>query len=266
MKLWKNGPGDGGTPVPLAAGVSTLVAGLAVDATDVYWANYWTNRVQKVAKGGGSTVEVTLEPDRTWSVDIDATNVYWTVRGAGTGMVKKARRSPAPDGGMTVTLAANQSNPSYLAVDDTGVYWVLDRLDGGASDPAVIAKVGPDGGTPVIFASGEIWQIAADGTSVYWTTGTRGRVMKAPKEGIPPDAGSPVVLATAQGTPSAIVVDATGVYWINTTSLELMRVGLSGGMPEVLVSGQSGLGGLALDATYVYFTNPVSGEVLKVAK
>jgi hypothetical protein len=69
------------------------------------------------------------------------------------------------------------------------------------------------GGTATVLASGQCsaFDIAADGTNVYWLTGCTnpgGTAMSVPRAG-----GTPVVLAT--GSPIRLAVDATSVYWID---------------------------------------------------
>ena len=68
----------------------------------------------------------------------------------------------------------------------------------------------PDGGAPTPLASGQNtpYDIAVDGTSVYWTDPGSGTVMKVPLGG-----GSPTTLASGLPGPGRIAVDGTSVYW-----------------------------------------------------
>ncbi|HET6280877.1 MAG TPA: HYR domain-containing protein, partial [Polyangia bacterium] len=103
--------------------------------------------------------------------------------------------------------------------------------------------------------------IAVDGTSVYWTNGDDGTVMKVALSG-----GAPTTLASGQNTPRGIAVDGASVYWAAGNTV--MKVALSGGAPTTLASsGQAGPSmGIAVDGTSVYWTNNAySGTVMKVA-
>ncbi len=97
-----------------------------------------------------------------------------------------------------------------------------------------------------------------DASNVYFSGVTPDAIQKTPLAG-----GPPVVLATSNGSPHAIAVDSSGVYWTQPGSVR--RVALAGGPPEVLLDVSiDQTDGIALDATTIYFTT--QDEVLKMPK
>ncbi|MHB8417808.1 MAG: hypothetical protein ACYDCL_07015 [Myxococcales bacterium] len=92
--------------------------------------------------------------------------------------------------------------------------------------------------------------LAVDSTSVYWVNTGDGTVKKVGLSG-----GTPVTLASSQGSPWGIAVDSSSVYWTDLSGGTVMKVGLSGGTPVALASSQSKPMGIAVDGTNVYWTN-----------
>ena len=75
---------------------------------------------------------------------------------------------------------------------------------------------------------------------------------------------SPVV---ATGTaPTALAVDATSVYWLETQAGRVMKAPKGGGSAAQLATGQSSPFDLALDTTYVYWSNRTGNAVMRIAK
>jgi len=78
---------------------------------------------------------------------------------------------------------------------------------------------------------------------------------------------NPTTLASNQGMPAEIAVDATNVYWTNVSTNEVMRcaIGGCGGKPTVLATGAIIAGGIAVDATSVYWaTRGSAGNIYKL--
>jgi sugar lactone lactonase YvrE len=285
-------PVCGEGPCILASGQRSP-AGIAVDATSVYWADNGAGTIVKVPSDGGTPVTIASGQDGPQFIAVDATSVYWTDNGAGTIM-------KAPLGGGVPMTLASAAGPSSLAVDTQSVYW----SDGVAG---TIMKMPLDGGTPVTLASGGLTPagIAVDAANVYWSDNMAESIAEVPLDG-----GTSVTLASGPNTfaESAVVVEAQLLYWTGLHSLiavyvtggttgmldpisyystpaliaadstgvyytekdadfneVIVKVSLDGTDPVMLVQ-EGGLAAIALDATSVYWTDAMNGTVMRVSK
>lgn len=110
--------------------------------------------------------------------------------------------------------------------------------------------------------------IAVHKQRVYWTARTSTTEATGAVFRISTGGGAVQTIATGRTNPSALAVDASGVYWTNRTPTggAVMRASLSGGDPATIATDQAGPYGIALDALTVYWTNADGGHVMKVAK
>jgi hypothetical protein len=111
---------DGGSPTILASyPVANAPNQVAVDSTNVYWANS-SGTVMKIPKAGGCPVTLASgQGNAPWGLAVDGTNVYWTDEGYTSGTVMTV-----PIAGGCVTGLAAGNNLLGIAVDSTNVYWV----------------------------------------------------------------------------------------------------------------------------------------------
>ena len=210
---------------PLAPSVYTNASGfmgnpgpIAVDATSVYFTdiNGGSTYIMK-APSQTSGSAVTLSPGTTemFGCATDSSYVYFTNFGGGT--VQRV----SVNGGTPTTIASGQNLPFWIAVDGTNAYW---STHGGTI--AMVDKAGMN--APKNLASGQATSgyLAIDKSYVYWTNyqcasdgGTCPSVMKVPIAG-----GTPITLASSHTGPQGIAVDATSVYWFDTTAGTIMKV------------------------------------------
>jgi hypothetical protein len=275
-------PRGGGALLTLASSQFS-VGSIAVDGTSVYWSTETT--IMKTPIGGG--VESTLASDQVggpFAIAVDATNVYW---GAHGGTWSTARIDSGTPVNRTV-LISGESQIRAMAVDSTNLYWTSDAVKmmplGGGPARLVpgVNQYGPYGplavnGTDVVWVDqssalvdhrlgassltlathtfgGDV--IAVDATHAYYIDDTAypAAIMKVSLDG-----GLPVAVVSGSVQRTALVVDATSIYWTGFKAADaglfnLMKTPLDGG-PDVLVDPLvSGFGALALDATNLYWT------------
>jgi hypothetical protein len=209
---------DGGGFGYLATGIQNGET-IAVDDASVYFSGTNPNGddlIGRVAKGAGTVLDAatdaptgyqTISPVGNippYSLAIDDQAVYWSVLGdptvydAGTGLVQSAPKTGVGDGGQPVTVATNETKPTYLAADATNLYWLALGVNT-AADPAndnpifansylaTCPKTGCPKSGPQILVRDISWSgfIALDATAIYYTfqgnSVTEGGLMKVAK-------------------------------------------------------------------------------------
>ena len=214
-------PIGGGAPKTLASGLCGPHS-IAIDGSNVYFADGGDGLVAKVAKTGGSPVVIANSQPLVGSVAVDATSVYWT------------------------------------ATDTQGLHGSLLRapIAGGAS--TVVASGWP----PLLEGSGcgdSVQSLATDGVRVYWAAGASdisANVLSAPI------GGGSVVTLVARGDPGSnapgtLAIDASYVYWSDGQAFH--KTPLGGGASSEVAVFDEGIAaepqGFALDDKNLYWTD-----------
>jgi hypothetical protein len=205
-------PVHGAVPVTLAAGGDP--AGVAVDATNVYWTDAFEGTVVTLAKSGGAPTTLATKQWSAGQLAVNTTRVCWTINNGDFPDMTPSVVCVASSGGTPVTVASGNAVYWGLALDETTAY----AMTGDGSGSGSIIAVPLTGGTPITLGSGTPAGVTVDETNVYWTNapedGGTGLVIRVPKQG-----GIPVTLAVSQSNPGSIAVDAQHVYWTDNPSV-----------------------------------------------
>jgi hypothetical protein len=158
--------------------------------------------------------------------------LFWTEKG--TNSVK----SVPTTGGPTTVIAASQSFPGAIAVDETSVFWVggggktvlRKPLAGGPAVGLVMATTVPE----VFGGENDINVLLVDNGTLYF--GRYTNVFKVPTSG-----GSPKVIGASpledRGKPAAFAIDATHLYQTELDHAAVSRETLDGTQMGLLEDG-----------------------------
>jgi hypothetical protein len=147
------------TPSTFATDPAGQPAAIAVDATNVYWAVGQKIHYCPIAQPGCSPLELVFSANAE-SIVADSTGVYWTDQAhSAIGTCPPGGCGDA--GGLERFIGSSEVNPTFLAVDDTFVYW---------TDSTTVRRALKTGSPPYSLASigGAPRAIAVDGVAVYW--------------------------------------------------------------------------------------------------
>ena len=185
---------------------------------------------------------------------VDETHVYW-------GYAQHLWRVPR-EGGVAETIATSEGSGQSgmpLAVDAQHVYW--------AAAHTRLTRARKDGSDPVLLADEPLGmgRVALDEAWVFWTSGAARSVAAVPKAG-----GERQLQAFVfERWPLHIAVDATHVYWSNTSG-PLSRTPKGGG-ESVVIAEVRDTSQLIVDGDAIYWTEQgdvfrPTGRVVKLAR
>lgn len=159
--------------VQLLASGQPGAQGIAADASGIYWANYPTGDIVRLALGSTSPERVVAGPAGARDIAVDGEQIYWTVDANPTSV----RRVNRDGSGEFVLCAGGADIASELALDAKHVYWVSRRAvmraprEGGPIETVATHPVA--GGFP--------HGLALDTVYVYWILHHGGPVLRATK-------------------------------------------------------------------------------------
>jgi hypothetical protein len=162
-----------------------------------------------------------------------------------------------------VTIACGQPAPARIGVDDSNVYWVVQRKG------AIVMKAPLAGGSSEALVHDDVAAVglAVGVRFVFYTQPGAGRVMRVPKVG-----GLPVAIATKLDTPLFLAIDLDAeipaLYWTGGSGENgvIMRLALlEGATPTVLLDGQPRPRAIAVRDGFVYWTDFSDGSLRRLS-
>ncbi len=271
--------GSAGTVFGYGDGTEINPEAIAVDRTNVYWADQGSSSSSSAdtvwdADGAivqspldGSHAPITLASGQVHigfsdALAVDAHDVYWVAAGSGNnaGIV-----ASVPIGGGTITtLARDQAAPWAIAVNATTAYWLNGgtvNADGRYNDDGAVLSTPIGGGAVSTLAARQEnpWFIAVDDQNLYWTNeGSEEGGSIVPATGsvvqLALSGGLPITLATGQNAPVCVQVGPTSVYWANFGDGTVATVGIGGGTTATLARSADGVIGLVADTRRLFFS------------
>ncbi len=188
---------SGATPTALNTTneLGTLPAGIAIDATTVYYATKTTGggEAESVPLAGGMVSQ--LGPATYVGITVDNDNVYWT-GGFASPIVSQNAKGGDPSGVQVIASGGALTCPLHLVSDGNNVYFFDQGTTTAVTDagPAgtIVAGAGalyrvPVGNSaklpkPIVSGLTDPQAVVEDATALYWVTGgTSGAVMKLAK-------------------------------------------------------------------------------------
>jgi hypothetical protein len=239
-------PIGGGATIALNSGTMLEANGIAIDSTNVYYADGDMDVVFQQPLGGGTATNVATGNGNMVAF---GGNLYFTLPTLSAGIDTMT----VPATGQAPRNLVSSGNPSALAVDSSNVYWTdfngntvtQTPLNGTGATTLSTAESSPDG-------------IAVDATTVYWANDSFPCTVRS----VPIGGGTPTTLL---GLPScgAVAVDNTSLYIAGNNVITKMPKG--GGTAVSIASGSDPIE-LVLDSTYVYWTDLFGGTVNRTTK
>lgn len=183
---------------------------IAVDATNLYWADSHAGTVAKCANQGCSDNPTVLASGQ-WGMSpmtVDSINVYWGTRIQNQNHGPLMRCAIEGCAGNPTTVVAS-ADPNAMHADGTSIYWT--------DTSGQVLKCAPDGSALTVLASAQNSpaSIAVNAANVYWANVGDGTIVTCAIGGCN---GSPTVLGSGTSL-SQVAIDGAHIYWTTNGSV-----------------------------------------------
>lgn len=167
----------------------TILSGLAVDGSYVYWADKTAAKISKMPAAGGTVTDLMTNGAYANNVvvaAVDAQHYFWgTYRASNSDPGRPLYALSLPSGigaGTPTMIGSGGQDVAFVVSDGKNVYWDETKAGGIATDTIYVCPVTGCSGSPGIAASGQTgaWPLAVDSQALYWGN-SDGSVMKLAK-------------------------------------------------------------------------------------
>jgi hypothetical protein len=246
---------EAGGPLPEVLQTNQPVMAIAVADGTIYFTEAVSGAAGVFRMGtNGTDLQRIAQGDRPGPIVADGTYVYWAELGDGgaSGTINRA----AHDGGSAVVLATGQTDPEYMAVNSTYVYWTVGLPDAGVYAVPVDATADNlPAPTAVGTAAFSVLAVAASDDDVVWSVDTQAasEINDQPLDGGAPAGGAADIVPSARFGPGALALHGIDVYFNDGSSM--MHVGTANsGVPSQPIAELGGpINGMAADGTALYW-------------
>jgi hypothetical protein len=243
---WADGSSGVISKAPIGGGSAQTVYAasspvfLAVDATRIVWMQ--SSAVDSMLLTGGPVTQVASFASNGGSaLGLFGGYVYYSTTDG------KLWRAPEDGSAMATTMALASFAATTIAVDATNTYF-----DDTANNVGFVADTAQNA-SPTLFLSGQsVGSIALDSVNVYWaSTNNPGDIGLQPKGGT-----TPKTLVMGQVMPGPIATDGISIYWAAADG-NIHRAGVDGSNPLTLAINAVNVTAMVVDATNVYWSSPM---------
>jgi hypothetical protein len=207
---------SGGASSDIETGL-TATRGLAINATNIYWADLTTGKVQTCALAGGAITDVVTGLTSPNGVALDGTYVYWICGTGGSGLLQKYPLA----GGSVSTVVQSIAYPCGVAVDGAYVYFGQNTT-GGSVARASIGSSSAAGGQALATSQDYVRLICVDDSTIYWSAKNT-PANKWEIRAINKDGGAIRVLKDSEDEIVSIYIKEGALFWATTASSGTIR-------------------------------------------